>query len=384
MDASALDFGPPILAPPTLPRLLRLRATRRHDVEAPRHGDPRGVVSAADLLLQQRVGDPRSRRPGPRAARLERELDYELEVAALIDTPVRDLDAARGEEAIGGYLVLNDWSARDLQREETTVRLGPAKGKDFASSIGPWLVTPGRAGRCSARQGVRSGDDRHRQRNRAVARQLVDRRTSRFGEMVERASADVRLRPGDLLGSGTVGHRVPARDPRRDPQALPRAGRQRHAGDRPARRADGARRASVPTDDRRRRRPCSPASPRRSDGSPSMPTRRFPPGLTEPDPDHRRALGGRPGLGAPRRVSRRTGSGRRSASSPLPTNEPVPFGRVKTDATRVEAIERDRHTDPSGAARAGPQLAGRRSPTPRARCPPEAWTRRGAHPTRAR
>ena len=70
------------------------------------------------------------------------ELDYELEVAALIDTPAVDLPAERGEEAIGGYTILNDWSARDLQREETVVRLGPAKGKDFASTIGPWLVTP--------------------------------------------------------------------------------------------------------------------------------------------------------------------------------------------------------------------------------------------------
>ena len=79
-------------------------------------------------------------RSGRRAAR--QELDYELEVGALIDTPVRDLPAERGLEAIGGYFVLNDWSARDLQRDETTVRLGPAKGKDFATSIGPWLVTP--------------------------------------------------------------------------------------------------------------------------------------------------------------------------------------------------------------------------------------------------
>ena len=70
------------------------------------------------------------------------ELDYELEVAALVDTPARDLAADRAEEAIGGYTIFNDWSARDLQREETTVRLGPAKGKDFASSFGPWLVTP--------------------------------------------------------------------------------------------------------------------------------------------------------------------------------------------------------------------------------------------------
>ena len=70
------------------------------------------------------------------------ELDYELEVGALIDTPVVDLSPERGEEAIGGFFVLNDWSARDLQRDETTVRLGPAKGKDFATSMGPWLVTP--------------------------------------------------------------------------------------------------------------------------------------------------------------------------------------------------------------------------------------------------
>ena len=71
-----------------------------------------------------------------------RELDYELEVAALVDTPAVDLSADRAEEAIGGYTIFNDWSARDLQRDETTVRLGPAKGKDFASSFGPWLVTP--------------------------------------------------------------------------------------------------------------------------------------------------------------------------------------------------------------------------------------------------
>ena len=70
------------------------------------------------------------------------ELDFELEVCALVDTPARDLPAERAEEAIGGYTIFNDWSARDLQRDETTVRLGPAKGKDFAITIGPWLVTP--------------------------------------------------------------------------------------------------------------------------------------------------------------------------------------------------------------------------------------------------
>jgi fumarylacetoacetate (FAA) hydrolase len=133
-----------------------------------------------------------------------RELDYELEVAALIDTPVHDLRAERGEEAIGGYLIFNDWSARDLQREETAVRLGPVKGKDFASSIGPWLVTPDELA------------DRRRDKGYDLAMSATVNGTvlSRgtwadaqfsFGEMIARASADVRLRPGDLIGSGTVG-----------------------------------------------------------------------------------------------------------------------------------------------------------------------------------
>jgi fumarylacetoacetate (FAA) hydrolase len=132
------------------------------------------------------------------------ELDYELEVAALIDTTAHDLDAGSGEEAIGGYLIFNDWSARDLQREETTVRLGPAKGKDFASSIGPWLVTP------EELTSARGGKGYDLAMTAAVNGTELSRGTwadvqFSFGEMVARASADTRLRPGDLLGSGTVG-----------------------------------------------------------------------------------------------------------------------------------------------------------------------------------
>jgi fumarylacetoacetate (FAA) hydrolase len=134
------------------------------------------------------------------------ELDYELEVAALVDTPVRDLSPERAEQAIGGYTIFNDWSARDLQRDETTVRLGPAKGKDFASSFGPWLVTPDEL--ADARPDGATGPDL------AMTAEVNGVETSRgrwsdaqfsFGEMLARASADVRLRAGDLLGSGTVG-----------------------------------------------------------------------------------------------------------------------------------------------------------------------------------
>ena len=125
-------------------------------------------------------------------------------MAALIDTPVHDLTAERGEEAIGGYLIFNDWSARDLQREETGVRLGPAKGKDFASSIGPWLVTPDELA------DTRRGKGYDLTMTATVNGTELSRGTwanahFSFGEMIARASADVRLRPGDLIGSGTVG-----------------------------------------------------------------------------------------------------------------------------------------------------------------------------------
>ena len=161
------------------------------------------MVSAAGLLLQQRLGDPRARRAGLVAA-ASQELDYELEVAALIDTPAVDLTPERAEEAIGGYTIFNDWSARDLQREETAVRLGPAKGKDFASSFGPWLVTPDELADARRATGY----------DLAMTAEVNGTETSRgrwsdaqfsFGEMLARASADARLRPGDLIGSGTVG-----------------------------------------------------------------------------------------------------------------------------------------------------------------------------------
>jgi fumarylacetoacetate (FAA) hydrolase len=132
------------------------------------------------------------------------ELDHELEVAALVDTPAVNPDAGSAEDAIGGYTICNDWSARDLQREETVVRLGPAKGKDFASSLGPFLVTPDEL--AGARDG--KGYDL------AMTAEVNGVEMSRgrwpdvhlsFGEMLARASADARLRPGDLVGSGMVG-----------------------------------------------------------------------------------------------------------------------------------------------------------------------------------
>lgn len=203
MAASDLQFGPPILSPPSFRDFYAFEQHvgtmwKRRDMEIPRAWYRLPIFYFSNVSEIRGPGDP------VWAPRGSSELDYELEVAALVDTPVRDLDARRGEEAIGGYCILNDWSARDLQREETTVRLGPAKGKDFASSIGPWLVTPDELA------DVRSGTGYDLAMTASVNGQELSRGSwasahFSFGEMVERASADARLRPGDLLGSGTVG-----------------------------------------------------------------------------------------------------------------------------------------------------------------------------------
>ena len=203
LEAEDLDFGPPILQPPSLRDFYAFEGHVKTMWE--RRG---GTVPEAwyriPIFYFSNVSEIRGPGEPVWSPAASQELDYELEVAALIDTPVSDLSPERGEQAIGGYLVFNDWSARDLQREETTVRLGPAKGKDFASSIGPWLVTPDEL--ADARKG--KGYDL------AMTASVNGVELSRgswadaqfsFGEMIARASADARLRPGDLIGSGTVG-----------------------------------------------------------------------------------------------------------------------------------------------------------------------------------
>jgi len=116
------------------------------------------------------------------------ELDYELEVAAVIGA----------EGRIGGFTIMNDWSTRDLQRAEMRVGLGPAKGKDFATSLGPVLVTTdefdGTSGEMIARV---NGEERSRGNLRDLHHP--------WPRIVEHAARNTVLRPGDVLGSGTVG-----------------------------------------------------------------------------------------------------------------------------------------------------------------------------------
>lgn len=141
-----------------------------------------------------------------RAPRSSQALDFELEVACVIGLPGRDIAVDEAEAHIAGYLIFNDWSARDLQRQEMAVGLGPAKGKDFASSLGPMLVTPDElADRRTGRPGVYDLEMIARVNGVERSRGSWTDIHYSFGEMIARASADVTLHAGDVIGSGTVG-----------------------------------------------------------------------------------------------------------------------------------------------------------------------------------
>jgi fumarylacetoacetate (FAA) hydrolase len=133
-------------------------------------------------------------------------LDYELEVACILGQAGRDLTPEQAAESIFGYCILNDWSARDVQRREMRAGLGPAKGKDFATSLGPWIVTPDElSDRAAGRAGVYDLAMIARVNGTERSRGSWSALHYSFGEMIARASQDVYLLPGEVFGSGTVG-----------------------------------------------------------------------------------------------------------------------------------------------------------------------------------
>lgn len=138
-------------------------------------------------------------------------LDFELEVAVVICRHGRNIRAEEADAYIGGLLIMNDMSARTLQMEEMLLNLGPAKGKDFSTVIGPWLVTldeleqyeiPAKAGHVGKSWNLRM---QCRVNGVQVSDGNVGDMDWTFAEIIERASYGVDLYPGDVIGSGTVG-----------------------------------------------------------------------------------------------------------------------------------------------------------------------------------
>lgn len=139
------------------------------------------------------------------------QLDFELEVAIVIGKEGRNIKAKDADQYIAGFTIMNDLSARKLQMEEMLLNLGPAKGKDFSTVIGPWLVTtdeltnyivPAKPGHV--------GNNYNLTMKCWVNDQLVSEGNMKdmdwtFAEIIERCSYGVTVFPGDVIGSGTVG-----------------------------------------------------------------------------------------------------------------------------------------------------------------------------------
>ena len=147
-----------------------------------------------------RIFGPEDAVPYPSASE---QLDYELELGAVIGREGSNITEADAFSYIAGFTIFNDWSCRDLQRDEMEVRLGPAKGKDAATSLGPWLVTTDelaphiRDGRLHVRCTLKVNGVQWMDNNGGLMYHT-------WGAMFERASRDSRIVPGDVLGGGTV------------------------------------------------------------------------------------------------------------------------------------------------------------------------------------
>ncbi|MDX6512799.1 MAG: hypothetical protein QOE36_2303 [Gaiellaceae bacterium] len=182
-----VDFRPPVLHPPSVRDFYAFEqhvatARARRGAEVPKEWYEIPVFYFSNPAAIYGPGDEI---PYPEGTS---ELDYELEVAAIVGA----------EGAIAGFTVMNDWSARDLQRAEMRVGLGPAKGKDFATSLGPIVVTPDEFDGSAAAMIARvNGEERSRG-------QLADMYHS-WESVRAHAARNTELRAGDVLGSGTVG-----------------------------------------------------------------------------------------------------------------------------------------------------------------------------------
>src|ERR1700712_4791404 len=138
-------------------------------------------------------------------------LDFELEVAVVLNKKGRNIKAEDADNYIAGYMIMNDMSARTLQMEEMLLNLGPAKGKDFSTVIGPWLVTPDELEpyKVAPKEG-HTGNSYNLAMTCSVngiqvsAGNMADMDWT-FAEIIERCAYGVTIHPGDVIGSGTVG-----------------------------------------------------------------------------------------------------------------------------------------------------------------------------------
>ena len=200
-----------LLAPVPRPTSMRDGYAFRQHVEAARRNRGVEMIPEFDLFPvfyftnhQAVIG------PGPVEVMPEHlnRLDYELEAAIVIGKEGCNIKASEADDYIAGYTIMNDWSARALQMEEMKLSLGPAKGKDFATAIGPYLMTRDELAsrRIPGEHGERYDLTMTASLNgKEYSRGNLKDMSWTFAQIIERASYGVTLYPGDVIGSGTVG-----------------------------------------------------------------------------------------------------------------------------------------------------------------------------------
>jgi fumarylacetoacetate (FAA) hydrolase len=209
-DVSKLRFLAPV---PTPPSLRDGYAFRQH-VETARRNRGLEMIAVFDSFPVFYFGNHHTvSGPGPVHCMPDhfKKLDFELEAAIVISRKGKNIRAAEADDWIAGLMILNDFSARSLQMEEMLLNLGPAKGKDFLTTTGPWLVTTDELKIYeTACKKNHTGKSWNLQMSASVngkavsAGNLSDMEWT-FAELIERASYGVELYPGDIIGSGTVG-----------------------------------------------------------------------------------------------------------------------------------------------------------------------------------
>lgn len=206
--ASGVTLRAPLPRPPSL----RDGYAFRQHVETARRNRGLEMIPEFDLFPVFYFANHRSiLGPGDlnvQSAHLEK-LDYELEAAVVLGKGGKNLTVAGADDAIFGMAIMNDWSARALQMQEMKLNLGPAKGKDFATSLGPWLVTLdellARATRDEKRGLSFDMEMRASVNGQSLSRGNLKDMTWTFAQILERASYGAELASGDVVGSGTCG-----------------------------------------------------------------------------------------------------------------------------------------------------------------------------------
>src|SRR3954453_15474666 len=130
-------------------------------------------------------------------------LDFELELAAIVCRDVRDVTPEQARAAIGGYCVMNDWSARDVQGKEMSLKLGPSKGKDFATTIGPWVVTADELDDCRDADGFLDLEMTVKVNDERVGGDRSAHMGWSFEQLVSHSSRASWVKAGEVLASGT-------------------------------------------------------------------------------------------------------------------------------------------------------------------------------------